>query len=116
MSLILSHALQLDWSMLQTATVCIFAGQHHRLRLTAAAYSEAWSDHCQTSMQGIDVDRSGTITVDELKAGMKKAGSPIALAELQGLLAHIDVDGSGTHQHLLSSKAFSTANSCFLLI
>ena len=42
------------------------------------------------------MDHSGTITVDELKAGMKKAGSPIALAELQALLAHIDVDGSGT--------------------
>jgi len=46
-------------------------------------------------VQGIDADHSGTITVDELKAGMKKAGSPVALAELQALLAHIDVDASG---------------------
>lgn len=47
-------------------------------------------------LQGIDTDHSGTITVEELKAGMKKAGSPVALAELQGLLAHIDVDQNGT--------------------
>lgn len=33
--------------------------------------------------------------MDELKAGMKKAGSPVALAELQALLSHIDVDASG---------------------
>ena len=46
-------------------------------------------------VQGIDTDHSGTITVEELKAGMKKAGSPVALAELQGLLAHIDVDQNG---------------------
>ena len=52
-------------------------------------------------MQGIDVDHSGIITVDELKAGMKKAGSPIALAELQALMAHIGVDGSGELRFLL---------------
>jgi len=44
----------------------------------------------------MDADNSGSITVDELKAGMKKAGSPVALAELQALLAHIDVDANGT--------------------
>lgn len=46
-------------------------------------------------MQGIDADHSGTITVDELKAGMKKAGSPVAMAELQALLSQIDVDANG---------------------
>ena len=43
----------------------------------------------------MDADNSGSITVDELKAGMKKAGSPVALAELQALLSHIDVDANG---------------------
>lgn len=43
----------------------------------------------------MDADNSGSITVEELKAGMKKAGSPVALAELQALLSHIDVDASG---------------------
>ena len=33
--------------------------------------------------------------MEELKAGMKKAGSPVAMAELQALLAHIDVDQNG---------------------
>lgn len=47
-------------------------------------------------MQGIDTDNSGSITVEELKTGMKKAGSPVALAELQALLSHIDVDANGT--------------------
>lgn len=45
----------------------------------------------------MDADNSGSITVDELKAGMKKAGSPVALAELQALLSHIDVDASGAY-------------------
>lgn len=45
----------------------------------------------------MDADNSGSITVEELKAGMKKAGSPVALAELQALLAHIDVDANGAH-------------------
>ena len=48
-------------------------------------------------LQGMDADNSGSITVDELKAGMKKAGSPVALAELQALLSHIDVDASGVY-------------------
>ncbi len=48
-------------------------------------------------VQGMDADNSGSITVDELKAGMKKAGSPVALAELQALLAHIDVDANGAY-------------------
>ena len=52
-------------------------------------------------MQGMDADNSGSITVDELKTGMKKAGSPVALAELQALLAHIDVDANGTHPSAL---------------
>lgn len=47
-------------------------------------------------VQGIDTDNSGSITVEELKTGMKKAGSPVALAELQALLSHIDVDANGT--------------------
>ena len=45
----------------------------------------------------MDSDNSGSITVEELKAGMKKAGSPVALAELQALLSHIDVDANGTY-------------------
>ena len=49
-------------------------------------------------LQGIDTDHSGTITVEELKAGMKKAGSPVAMAELQALLSHIDVDQNGARR------------------
>lgn len=52
-------------------------------------------------MQGMDADNSGSITVDELKTGMKKAGSPVALAELQALLAHIDVDANGAYPSAL---------------
>jgi len=52
-------------------------------------------------VQGMDADNSGSITVDELKAGMKKAGSPVALAELQALLAHIDVDANGAYPSAL---------------
>lgn len=43
----------------------------------------------------MDADRSGTITVEELKDAMRKQGSPVAQSELEALLASIDIDNNG---------------------
>ncbi|CAD6221456.1 unnamed protein product [Miscanthus lutarioriparius] len=44
----------------------------------------------------MDTDKSGTITVQELKAGLTKLGSKISEAEVQKLMEAVDVDKSGS--------------------
>lgn len=44
----------------------------------------------------IDKDKSGSITVDEFAAALKKKGSSIGEEEVQRLLSQADVDGDGT--------------------
>lgn len=44
----------------------------------------------------MDTDKSGTITVEELKVGLTKLGSKISEAEVQKLLEAVDVDRSGS--------------------
>ncbi|KAG8044271.1 hypothetical protein GUJ93_ZPchr0137g29189 [Zizania palustris] len=44
----------------------------------------------------MDTDRSGTITVEELKVGLTKLGSKISEAEVRNLLEAVDVDKSGS--------------------
>ncbi|KQJ84031.1 calcium-dependent protein kinase 12 [Brachypodium distachyon] len=44
----------------------------------------------------MDTDKSGTITVEELKIGLTKLGSKISEAEVQKLLEAVDVDKSGS--------------------
>ncbi|KAG6524429.1 calcium-dependent protein kinase 12-like [Zingiber officinale] len=44
----------------------------------------------------IDTDRSGTITMEELKVGLKKLGSKLSEAEIKQLMDSADVDKSGT--------------------
>ena len=46
--------------------------------------------------QTIDKDQSGTITVDELKVGLKEQGSTVTEAELADLVKSLDADNSGT--------------------
>ncbi|GMH39525.1 hypothetical protein BSKO_07423 [Bryopsis sp. KO-2023] len=43
----------------------------------------------------IDTDRSGTITVDELKKGLMKKGSSVPDGEMHRIMEDIDVDGNG---------------------
>jgi len=43
----------------------------------------------------IDADKSGTITVAELRKGLQKKGSFLPDADLQGLMSDIDVDKNG---------------------
>ncbi|TVU14899.1 hypothetical protein EJB05_38396 [Eragrostis curvula] len=44
----------------------------------------------------MDTDKSGTITVEELKDGLRKLGSKISEAEVQKLMEAVDVDKSGS--------------------
>ncbi|CAN6276587.1 unnamed protein product [Urochloa humidicola] len=44
----------------------------------------------------MDTDNSGTITVEELKEGLRKLGSKISEAEVQKLMEAVDVDKSGS--------------------
>jgi len=44
----------------------------------------------------MDTDKSGTITVEELKIGLTKLGSKISEAEVQKLMDAVDVDKSGS--------------------
>uniref|UniRef100_A0ACD5USF4 Uncharacterized protein n=1 Tax=Avena sativa TaxID=4498 RepID=A0ACD5USF4_AVESA len=44
----------------------------------------------------MDTDKSGTITVEELKIGLAKLGSKISEAEVQKLMEAVDVDKSGS--------------------
>ena len=46
--------------------------------------------------QSIDKDHSGTITVDELKVGLREQGSTVTEAELADLVRSLDADNSGT--------------------
>lgn len=44
----------------------------------------------------IDVDKSGSITMEEFNEALKRKGGFIAEAELQRVLAEADVNGDGT--------------------
>ncbi|KAF2285757.1 hypothetical protein GH714_007652 [Hevea brasiliensis] len=48
----------------------------------------------------IDTDNSGTITYDELKAGLARLGSKLTEAEVKQLMEAADVDGNGTIDYM----------------
>lgn len=47
--------------------------------------------------KAIDTDNSGTITVEEMKLGLRSQGSVISEDELNQLVAGLDADNSGRH-------------------
>ncbi|KAF5728405.1 calcium-dependent protein kinase 9-like [Tripterygium wilfordii] len=48
----------------------------------------------------IDTDNSGTITYDELKAGLARLGSKLSEAEVKQLMAAADIDGNGSIDYI----------------
>ena len=48
------------------------------------------------TLQNIDKDKSGSITVDELKIGLREQGSVVTEQELAELVQSLDADNSGT--------------------
>ena len=60
-------------------------------------------------LQSIDTDHSGTITVEELKVGLRKQGSTVTEAELADLVRNLDADNSGTIDYeVRRTSAYST--------
>ena len=57
--------------------------------------------------QSIDKDNSGTITVDELKVGLREQGSTVTEAELGDLVRSLDADNSGTIDYEVRLTAFA---------
>ena len=47
-------------------------------------------------LQALDVDKSGTVTLEELREGLAKQGSPITQREVEALMESIDVDATGS--------------------
>ncbi len=56
--------------------------------------------HCKphniATQQTLDIDGDGAITVEEMRAGMKKLGTTLNPEELDQMIKDMDVDGSGT--------------------
>ncbi len=76
-----------------------FAGMNklkkEALKVIAGGMSPEEIAGLRVLFEEIDADGSGTITVDELKAAMAKRGSAVARAEMEALLASIDLDSTG---------------------
>ncbi|XP_071709665.1 calcium-dependent protein kinase 1-like [Rutidosis leptorrhynchoides] len=66
------------------------------LRVIAESLSEEEIAGLKQMFQMIDVDNSGQITFDELKAGLKRVGANLKESEIYYLMQAADVDNSGT--------------------
>ena len=47
-------------------------------------------------VQALDADKSGTVTLDELKAGLAKQGAAVPQKEVQALIDSMDADSNGS--------------------
>ncbi|KAK8945943.1 Calcium-dependent protein kinase isoform 2 [Platanthera guangdongensis] len=70
------------------------------LKVIAENLSEEEIKGLKQMFKNLDTDRSGTITYDELKTGLKKLGSKLSEAEVQQLMDAADVDKSGTIDYI----------------
>jgi calcium-dependent protein kinase len=85
-----------------------FAGMNklkkEALKVIAGGMSPEEIAGLRVLFEEIDADGSGSITVDELKAAMAKRGSAVARAEMESLLASIDLDATGEKREKLESE------------
>uniref|UniRef100_A0A7S0ZIW8 Calmodulin n=1 Tax=Timspurckia oligopyrenoides TaxID=708627 RepID=A0A7S0ZIW8_9RHOD len=65
------------------------------LQVMATTLKEEDVKHLKQMFSDIDADNSGTVTVEELKAAMVKAGTDVSDEDLQNLVKSYDVDGNG---------------------
>lgn len=65
------------------------------LTLISSAGPSTISGELQQLFVGLDADRSGTISREELTIGLRAQGYNISDAEVQQLLDEVDVDNSG---------------------
>ncbi|EEF47932.1 calcium-dependent protein kinase 1 [Ricinus communis] len=66
------------------------------LRVIAESLSEEEIAGLKEMFKMIDTDNSGTISFDELKAGLKRVGANLKESEIYDLMQAADVDNSGT--------------------
>ncbi|KAF3321165.1 calcium-dependent protein kinase 29 [Carex littledalei] len=70
------------------------------LKVIAENLSEEDVKGLKHMFSSMDTDRSGTITFEELKTGLKRLGSTVTEVEVQQLLEAADVDNNGTIDYL----------------
>ncbi|KAG6484626.1 calcium-dependent protein kinase 26-like [Zingiber officinale] len=66
------------------------------LRVIAESLSEEEIAGLREMFQAMDTDNSGSITFDELKAGLRRYGSTLKDTEIRDLMEAADIDNSGT--------------------
>ncbi|XP_073225168.1 calcium-dependent protein kinase 2-like [Cicer arietinum] len=66
------------------------------LKVIAENMSEEEIRGLKSMFTNMDTDNSGTITYEELKAGLQRLGSKLSEAEVKQLMEAADVDGNGT--------------------
>eukprot|EP00249_Psilotum_nudum_P006546 c19868_g1_i1 orf=311-1795(-) len=70
------------------------------LKVVAKNLSEEEIVVLRNMFKDMDIDNSGTITLEELKIGLTKHGFNLAEMEVRQLMEAVDVDGSGTLDYL----------------
>ncbi|KAG5589425.1 hypothetical protein H5410_039939 [Solanum commersonii] len=70
------------------------------LKVIAENLSEEEIIGLKEMFKSIDTDDSGTITFEELKAGLTKMGTKLSESEVRQLMEAADVDGNGTIDYL----------------
>lgn len=76
-----------------------FSGMNRLKKMALNVIAKNMSQHeiegLKEIFKAFDKDNSGTITLQELKEGLKKMGNPLTEADLDGMMAEIDIDGDG---------------------
>ncbi|MCO5581959.1 hypothetical protein L7F22_035848 [Adiantum nelumboides] len=70
------------------------------LRVIAGNLSEEEISGLKNLFTNMDTDNSGTISYEELKAGLAKQGATLAESEVKQLMDAADVDGNGTIDYM----------------
>lgn len=70
------------------------------LKVIAENLSEEEIMGLKEMFRSIDTDNSGTITFEELKAGLPKLGTKLSESEVRQLMEAADVDGNGTIDYI----------------
>nr|CAD1844791.1 unnamed protein product [Ananas comosus var. bracteatus] len=70
------------------------------LKVIAENLSEEEIKGLKQMFNNMDTDRSGTITLEELKVGLSRLGSKVSEAEVKQLMEAADVDKSGTIDYI----------------
>jgi len=76
-----------------------FTGMNRLKKMALNVIAKSMSAHeiegLKELFKGFDKDCSGTITLQELKEGLKKMGNPLTESDLDAMMQEIDIDGDG---------------------